>query len=531
MRPTADLRGEADALALAAGERAGGARQSEIVEADIDQELEPLADFLEHAAGDLVLLGVELFGDVGEPFAGLAHRQLGDLRDVLPADLDAQRLGLEPGAVADMAGHVGEIFLQVLARPVALGLLEAALKIGDDAFERLLRRVAAQAVVIDEFDLVLAGAVEDRILRLLRQVLPLCFQREAVMLRQRGERLDVIGRTRLRPGRDGALAQGGVLVRDDQLGVDVLLEAEPAAFRTGAERIVEREQPRLDLRNGEAGHRAGEFFGEDQALGIGIAAAVGGGARRLAVGEFDHGEAVGELQALLQRIRQPRADVAFHHQAVDHHVDVMGEFLVERLDLLDLVEGAVDLDALIALAQELGQLLAVLALAPAHDRRQHIDARAFRQRQHAVDHLRDRLALDRQTGGRRVGHADARPEQAHVVVDLGDGADGRARVLRGGLLFDGNSRRQAVDLVDVRLLHHLEELPRIGGEQLDIAPLPLGIDGVEGERGFAGARQAGEHDQLVARNGDVDILEVMLARATDRNHAGIAWFLLGKFGH
>ena len=203
-------------------------------------------------------------------------------------------------------------------------------------------------------------------------------------------------------------------------------------------------------------------------------------------------------------------------------------FLSSGLTSCDLVERAVDLDPLVALLQEVGEFLAVLALAAAHDRRQHVDARALGQRQHAVDHLRHGLALDRQAGRRRVGHADARPQQAHVVVDLGDGADGRARVLRGGLLLDGDGRRQAVDLVDVRLLHHLQELAGIGRQALDIAALALGIDGVEGERGFAGAGQAGEHDQLVARDGDVDVLEIVLARAADGDHAGIARFLLGK---
>jgi hypothetical protein len=48
----------------------------------------------------------------------------------------------------------------------------------------------------------------------------------------------------------------------------VLLDAEPAAFRAGAERIVEREQPRLDFRDGEAGDGTGEFFGEDEALAV-----------------------------------------------------------------------------------------------------------------------------------------------------------------------------------------------------------------------------------------------------------------------
>ena len=91
-------------------QRAGGARQREVIEPDVDQEFQPLADFLEHAHADFVLLGGEVLRQLGEPFAGALHRQLGDLGDVLAADLDAQRLGLEPGAVAGLAGHVGEIF-------------------------------------------------------------------------------------------------------------------------------------------------------------------------------------------------------------------------------------------------------------------------------------------------------------------------------------------------------------------------------------------------------------------------------------
>ena len=108
-QPRADLRGEADALAFAAGQRAGGARQRQVIEADVEQEGQPLADFLQHAAGDLVLLGVERLRHGLEPFAGAAHREFGDLADMLAADLDAQRLRLQPVAVAAVAGHVGEI--------------------------------------------------------------------------------------------------------------------------------------------------------------------------------------------------------------------------------------------------------------------------------------------------------------------------------------------------------------------------------------------------------------------------------------
>ncbi len=43
----ADLRGEADALGLAAGQRVGLAFQREVIQTDIDQEAEAFADFLD----------------------------------------------------------------------------------------------------------------------------------------------------------------------------------------------------------------------------------------------------------------------------------------------------------------------------------------------------------------------------------------------------------------------------------------------------------------------------------------------------
>ena len=70
-----------------------------------------------------------------------------------------------------------------------------------------------------------------------------------------------------------------------------------------------------------------------------------------------------------------------------------------------------------------------------------------------AQHLLPALAADRP--------ADARPEQPHVVVDLGRGANSRPRVADGVLLADGDGRADALDPLDIRLLHPLEELPRV----------------------------------------------------------------------
>ena len=65
--------------------------------------------------------------------------------------------------------------------------------------------------------------------------------------------------------------------------------------------------------------------------------------------------------------------------------------------------------------------------------------------------------------------------------------------------------REPVDRVDVRLLHHLEELARVGGERLDVAALPLGVDRVEGEARLPGAGEPGDADQRVPRQPDGDV--------------------------
>ncbi len=83
-----DLARETDALALAARQRPGIAAERQIVEPDVVEKAKPLADFLEDALADLVLLRAQLRRQSFEPAGGGADRHLADLRDVQPVDLD-----------------------------------------------------------------------------------------------------------------------------------------------------------------------------------------------------------------------------------------------------------------------------------------------------------------------------------------------------------------------------------------------------------------------------------------------------------
>ena len=149
----ADLRGQPDALALAARQRGGGAGERQIVEPDIDEEVQPLADLLQDADGDLVLLPGQRLGQVGEPGERAADGEVGHRRNVERVELDRQRLGLQPLAAAGLAGLGRVVALDLLAHPCRVGLAIAALEIGDDAFEGLGGAVGPEAVIVVEGDL------------------------------------------------------------------------------------------------------------------------------------------------------------------------------------------------------------------------------------------------------------------------------------------------------------------------------------------------------------------------------------------
>jgi hypothetical protein len=114
-----------------------------------------------------------------------------------------------------------------------------------------------------------------------------------------------------------------------------------------------------------------------------------------------------------------------------------------------------------------------------------------------------------------VGPPDASVEKPQVVVDLRDRADCGARVLGSRLLVDRYRRRQTFDEVDVGLVHLTEELAGIGRQRLDVTPLPLGVDRVEGERRLARSRDAREHDERVARQLEVNVAQIVLAGPAD----------------
>ncbi len=451
-------------------------------------------------------------------------RELGDRE---AADRDREALRPQPGAVAGGTRLQGHQTFDPLPGLLRVGVRVAPLEADRDPLE--LGAVVApppEAVLVGDLVALVAGALEQDPPVGGRQVLPGQIGVDAAVLADRLDEAPVVHRRRAHPGRQRPLGDRERRIGDAELGIDDPLEAEAVAALAGAVRGVEGEDPRLDLGHRGAAVEAGELLAEDEDLAAlagarprqrlrpgDLAAALG------ALDQLDLDQSVGEAGGRLDRLREALAQALLHDQPVDHDRDVVLEALVEDDLLVEAPQLAVDDRAGVALLAHLLEQPAVLALALADDRRQDHEAGLVRERHHPVGDLLDRLTGDRLAAGRAVRLADPRPEQAQVVVDLGHGADGRARVARGRLLVDRDRRAEALDRVDVGLVHLAEELAGIGRQGLDVAALALGVDRVEGEAGLAGAGESGHHDEGVARQLDVDVLQVVFAGTGDNDAA------------
>ena len=158
-------------------------------------------------------------------------------------------------------------------------------------------------------------------------------------------------------------------------------------------------------------------------------------------------------------------------------------FVAVKLDLLvDLANFVVDTHAYKARFAHIFKYLLVVPLAVDNQGREHLDAAVCRHPLYAFYDLLRRLRLHRPAADWAVRGAHAREEQAQVVVDFGDGADGGARVVADALLIDGDGGAQPFNLVHSWLFQLPQELARVCRKRLHVAPLPLGKNGIKGQR-------------------------------------------------
>ena len=313
------------------------------------------------------------------------------------------------------------------------------------------------------------------------------------------------------PGLHGAVGQRPGLVRHDERLVVPEDVAEPLALRTGAQRVVEREEQRPRPREPHAALRAAELAAH----------------RDHAPADQVHvGVPVSLRERRLQRVGDPAPRVGSDDDAIEHHGERLtvqfrrkhrrpagGIRQVEH----DLARLHARESALEEGGEERGRVLGGRRRQREADQR----ARSRMVADQRVGHLLGRIAPRLGATLRAVDASDPGEEQPEVVLELGGRAHRRAGGAHGVLLLDGDGRPDVLDAVHVGAVQPLEEHPGIGGERLDVAPLPLREQGVEGQRRLPGTGDPGDHRDPVVGDGDRHVLEVVLAGSFDPEPGGL----------
>ena len=508
---SAEAGGEIDALDLAAGERARGAVEREIAEADLVE----VTQAGEHAIAREVCAvaaavgGLRGAGGIGgeqvEEFADGQRVELGQ-RVALPAP--AKRLGLQAEAVADGAGVVGAVAGEEDPHVHLVGVLF-------EPAEEALHAVPVLRPLLAVFLAVAGLAVDHEGLLLGRERGKRHVGADALFLRELAQVVEAAAVHLALPALDGAVVDGAVGVGDGEAVVHLDHAAEAAAVRAGAERGVEGKQRGRGGAEGAAGARR-----------VQAARVVAGGRER--VGAEEPHLALTEVERGFHGFEETRLVFGGDGEAVlrDEQLvggrerrGVGGEF-VEPVDG-ERAGGVGHEYAHVGLALELRQDVGPRRVGGPGDAEGH-------------DH-----------GGAGVGGARLFPDGARVVVldglagrgieaagdvaepDFGEigelrhRADGGAGGLDGVGLRDGDRRTDVLDGVHLGLVEQVEKLAGVGAKRLDVAPLALGVERVEDERALAGAAQPGDDDEAPQRQIEVEALQVVLAHATQADALGL----------
>ena len=217
-----------------------------------------------------------------------------------------------------------------------------------------------------------------------------------------------------------------------------------------------------------------------------LTGAGGGVERKHLVVRFAEGDAIG-FEARVEAVQQPGGIDAQQAFAVAleegrfHRVGEAGEHVLlaahaeavyEEIHLaafqrgvhhvLDAAHFAVHLQARETLLKVDGELFGEAASRPHPHGGEEREARALAVREGAVDDVLHRVALHLLSAHGREGVAHAGKEEAEVLVDFRTRPHGAPGIARRHLLFDGDGRGQALDVVALGLVHAAQKLAGVG---------------------------------------------------------------------
>ncbi|CCK04027.1 hypothetical protein BN129_2780 [Cronobacter sakazakii 701] len=258
----ANLACQTDTLRLAARKRFRRTGERQVVQADVHQEFQAIANLFQHFFSNFGALTGELH--VIEELHGVADAHVGNGRQRGVFDKHVARFATQTRTFAGGARAIADKFRQLLAHRVGFGLFVAALHIVQHAFKRMTTHGRIAAIVhIFEFDGFFTGAEQHRFLHFIAERIPRRFDVKLIVFRQRAQHLEIVKIAAI-PAADGTARERQLAVLHHAIRVKILLHAKTITGRACASRVVKRKEARLKLAHTVAANRAGEVGGEQQ---------------------------------------------------------------------------------------------------------------------------------------------------------------------------------------------------------------------------------------------------------------------------
>ena len=498
-----DLGGKADALGFPTGQSKRLAVEGKIFQPHIEQEAKAGTDFLQDFPGNAFLRRFEFILKGTYPIVEVAQFHLRQFGNILAVDAVTQGFLREALPVAEVAFHLGDKLLRPFGCFFGSGILALEDNVFDDAFEgiesvgrnaqRFFREAYLTGITIEDIGKGFFGELADGSV----QVTTVHLQDSLDLPEKHGV---LVFPQRL----DAPVINRKAVVGNNLVDINSTDNTHAFALRASPLGGIKRKGmgSRVAIGNARVGtHQvAAVVF---QLAGIGI---------------HDHQGAFPMLHRSGKgRLEAPQVHVVANDDFVYQDFNVVNLVTVDTHARTDFLQLAVHAHREEPLAAKAFKKLFIVSLAGFDHGGKQEDALVFEM---LSQELHDFLVgvLDHAAAGKvRICLARPRIEEAKEIVDFGRGAHCRTGIFIGRLLFDGNHRAQTCDFVHIGTLHVAQKLAGIGGEGLHITPLPLGINRVKRQRRLAAAAQPSDDNQTVARNGQVDVLQIMLACPVNGN--------------
>jgi len=224
-----------------------------------------------------------------------------------------------------------------------------------------------------------------------------------------------------------------------------------------------------------------------------------------------------------QGIRQATALLRIDHQPIHHQIHrkrvSSPRFDVRVVKRLDFPPNAQALEPFLPQAWQLVSDDRWLRL---HIRGQNHDARSLGKLQRAIHGAIQSLPANQSPILRAALLSLQCPKQSRVVRDLRYRRHCTAGRRAARPLLDGQYGRQSMNEVHIRPLELFHRLPRLSRQAFHVLAVAFRIQSVECQRRLSRTGYACNHYELIPRNPQLDVLQIVLAGALDMNVPGLS---------